>query len=334
MDVSTDRLELNSDSVRSFTIARVLRNHRKPLKCLTFHCTGELLACAGADDAISFINPLQGDLKKYVRVKKHGCGSICFTHDRDSASLLIASSSIETDDAMQSLDVVTCSYERSYEGHSARVVCIASSPTMPTQILSSSLDGTARLWDSRKQNAVGEINVGGRPLVAFDPKGLVFGVAYKEGDKMPVKLFDARSYEDGPFVEFEVESSTVDPTNFLFSPDGEFFLIASPEEGNTVKIFDAYEGKSHRQLSRPSNRSGATLSACFSPDAKYVLGGGEDNSVTIWDIASGEVVLDRPDKHALAVGAVGWNPCYGTYATACQNVALWLPKACTDDDSG
>lgn len=327
-NVSTEgvRAELTPDIVRSFGVAQVVRDHSKPVNSLDFHRSGELLASSGSDETILFMHPLAGSVKKVLPVKKYGCGTIRFTYGTGVPSLLTATCKTGADDAVRALDVSACEYLRYYSGHSGRVVGLAPSPTDPTSFLSSSLDLSVALWDSRRRDAVGQVKTHGTPAVAFDPKGLVFGVAYLDAVGTQVKLYDARSYEEGPFVEFCVEGDA-DPTCFEFSPDGENFLLASGKVGNPVRLFDAYEGKLRRSFKRPEARKTVTMCARFSPDAKFVMTGGEDHGVCIWDIATSENLLDPSDKHVLPVSSCAWNPVYGTAASACQNVALWLPKA-------
>lgn len=319
------RAELTAEVVRSFGVAQVVRDHSKPVNSLDFHRSGELLASSGSDKTLLFIHPLTGNVKKVLPVKKYGAGIIRFTFNSGVPSLLTATCKTGAEDAVRALDVAACEYERYYLGHSGRVVGLAPSPSDPTSFLSSSLDLSVALWDSRRRDAVGQVKTHGIPAVAFDPKGLVFGVAYLDGEGTQVKLYDARSYEEGPLLEFCVEGDA-NPTCFEFAPDGENFLLASGKVGSPVRLFDAYEGKLRRSFRRLESRKTATLCARFSPDAKYVMTGGEDHGVCIWDVVSSEILLGPSEKHALPVSSCAWNPVFGTAASACQNVALWLPN--------
>jgi COMPASS component SWD2 len=334
------RAELTREAAGSLEVARVIRTHSKPVASLDFHHTGELLVSSGTDDTLIFTDALSGNVRKTLPVRKFGCGAARFARDRSSSpTLFTASAALTTtnagggagaaaDHAVRALDVASCDYKRYYSGHTARVVSLAPSPADPTAFLSGSMDASARLWDSRRRDAVGVITLhtGRPPSMAYDPKGLVFGASFLDGSQMHIKLYDARLYSEGPFVEFAVDAGATDPSEFVFSPDGEHFMIASAEASAPVRVFDAYEGKLWRELARPEGRTGGTLSAGFSPDAKFVLAGCEDHSVCIWEMASSDVLLDKPDKHVLPVGAAAWNPVYGMAATACQNVSLWLPS--------
>jgi WD40 repeat protein len=65
--------------------------------------------------------------------------------------------------------------------------------------LTASEDRTCRLWDLRSAACTGVMRTGAAPATAWDHQGLVFGVVTDDGI---VKMFDAKSYDQGPFVTF------------------------------------------------------------------------------------------------------------------------------------
>jgi COMPASS component SWD2 len=65
--------------------------------------------------------------------------------------------------------------------------------------LTASEDRTCRLWDLRSAACTGVMRTGASPAAAWDHQGLVFGVVTDDGI---VKMFDAKSYDQGPFVTF------------------------------------------------------------------------------------------------------------------------------------
>ena len=110
------------------------------------------------------------------------------------------------------------------------------------EFLTASADGTVRLWDLRTPACNGVIRCGTTPCVASDLQGLIFAAATDDGE---LKLYDARKYGQGPFIDFQVGS--VDPgtgkrprvTCAKFSPDGEGVLCVA---GGTMYIIDAFKG--------------------------------------------------------------------------------------------
>ena len=62
------------------------------------------------------------------------------------------------------------------------------------------------------------MHVQGKPVLAFDPEGLVFSVGVQSE---MVKLYDLRSYDKGPFATFKVPRETkCEWTGLRFSPHG------------------------------------------------------------------------------------------------------------------
>lgn len=324
----TVRAELGTAAVRSLSIASVFRDHSKPVVSLDFHRTGELLVSSGSDEALVFSSPLQGAVKKVVPVHEYGCGVARFTADDAAPTLLVASAKTGVEDAVRALDVAVCDYERYYAGHSARVVGVAPCPTSPGVFLSASLDCSVRLWDARRRDAAGVLALQGRAAVAYDPKGCVFGVAYRDQAGTQVKLYDARAVTDGPFLSFLVDAGGADATCLEFSPDGDAFLLASggAGAGGGVRVFDAFSGAARAELAPPAPAA-AALAARWSADATHVAAGCEDGALRVWAVGDAALVLDRPGAHAVPAAAVAWNPVYGVVASAGQNVALWLPDA-------
>ena len=110
------------------------------------------------------------------------------------------------------------------------------------EFLTASADGTVRLWDLRTPACNGVIRCGTTPCVASDLQGLIFAAATDDGE---LKLYDARKYGQGPFIDFQVGS--VDPgtgkrprvTCAKFSPDGEGVLCVA---GGIMYIIDAFKG--------------------------------------------------------------------------------------------
>ena len=59
-----------------------------------------------------------------------------------------------------------------FQGHKAQVSSIEVNPVDKT-FLSSSYDGTVKLWDLKSSSAVGNLEVGQNSVIRFDPHGVV-----------------------------------------------------------------------------------------------------------------------------------------------------------------
>ena len=232
------------------------------------------------------------------------------------------------------------------------------------EFLTASADGTVRLWDLRNPACNGVIRCGTTPCVASDLQGLIFAAATDDGE---LKLYDARKYGQGPFIDFQVGS--VDPgtgkrprvTCAKFSPDGEGVLCVA---GGTMYIIDAFKGDELMRINvgaetgtfisilvwaitcrmtscfvcftggmgQGKDAAGATgnnLEACWTPDNKCLLSGGADSRVHVWSAVNGAKVATWGARHAGIPSSVRWAPGMMLAASACTEggCALWIPTA-------
>ncbi len=77
-----------------------------------------------------------------------------------------------------------------------------------------------------------------------------------------------------------------DNVNPAKSPDGKVMAVA---DGNTVKLVDVATGKEVRAM---KGHTAAVSALAFSPDGKQIASGGKDNTIALWDLATGR--LTRP----------------------------------------
>jgi len=339
-------VRLNNRALQSLRKTKVFKNvHQEQVCTLDFSVDGEIVAAGGDDGLISVYSAVQGRLLTTIPVKRYGCGVIRFGNhksavlcaskpvlDPGSGSLLARApdnAPLSWDDHIRYLSLTESKYIRYFRGHRARVVSIAVTPN-DDSFMSAALDGTMRLWDIRYPHCAGVLQVRGRPAVAVDPSGLVAAVAFSDLLKLVIKLYDLRKWDEGPFIDFESNVTTSEPTVLKFSGDGRSLLVGAAEPNPRIQILDAFNGCLQTLCRGHANDQAYELDACFSPDSQYVLSGSEDASIHIWERATGNPchVLHG---HSMYSRALGFNPQYALLVSACQNVVFWQPDPATLD---
>eukprot|EP00696_Hemimastix_kukwesjijk_P000794 gnl/Hemi2/11045_TR3792_c0_g1_i1.p1 gnl/Hemi2/11045_TR3792_c0_g1~~gnl/Hemi2/11045_TR3792_c0_g1_i1.p1 ORF type:complete len:208 (-),score=36.56 gnl/Hemi2/11045_TR3792_c0_g1_i1:64-687(-) len=189
--------------------------------------------------------------------------------------------------------------------------------------LSSSLDNTVRLWDLRTNVCQGLLRTLVPSAVSYDPQGLIFAATTQHCN---VKLFDLRSFDQGPFDTFVVDTTGAKQlkwTGMKFSPDNKYILLYGPTD--VILLIDAFNGEKVVQYTGHANPSGLDLEASFSPDGQYVMSGSEDGTVHVWQTVTAEKVAVWTG-HAGPTRCVQWNPTRMMVASACTNVVFWRPN--------
>jgi WD40 repeat protein len=206
------------------------------------------------------------------------------------------------------------------------------------------LDDTVRLWDATSGAEVyrlpGHGRLGGARAVGFAADGKSF-VSF--GDDFYLRSWDVRTgkalyeYKLRPEdVKLPEENEDSDPFDRLMrmsraivSPDGRLLAIAIEK----FVLFDAKIGKEFKRLENPGTH---VIGLAFSADGTYLLAScwgkpvetkladgrirhstGENNPITLWDTASGEV-LRQIILPAGGVGSVVFSPDGSRFAISAQ----------------
>ncbi|XP_052781906.1 WD repeat-containing protein 82-like [Mya arenaria] len=311
-----DEMKLTENVVRNFRVAKIFRENTDKITSIDFSSNGETLISSSDDDSIVIYDCQGGTPKRTLNSKKYGVDLIRYTHAVNTA----LHSSTKIDDTIRYLSLHDNKYIRYFPGHTKKVVCLNMSPINDT-FLSGSLDKTIRLWDLRSQNCQGMMHLPGRPVATFDPEGLIFAAGI---NSECVKLYDLRSFDRGPFATFKLpQDKDCDWTGMKFSPDGKFIVVST--NGQVIRLIDAFQGTPLQTFVGHTNTKGIPLEVSFSPDSLFVFSGSTDGRVHCWSTDTGAKVATMSCDHPGAVQCVGFNPKFMMLATACTNMAFWLP---------
>jgi WD40 repeat protein len=182
-------------------------------------------------------------------------------------------------------DTATGKKLRSHSGHAATVWAVTFSPD-GKQVLTSSGDGVARLWDSKSLEHLRE----------FSPQGL---------SNQPT--YGGEPFGQAPFVQAG------------FSSNGRLIVTAWPN--SSVDVWDAGTGKKHMKLAERPAKYGSVAIACSSRD-NLVATVAPDGQIRVWDVLHGEQRLGfhwqttKNDNMQLDVAAVAFAPNGSTLAVA------------------
>ncbi|WAR26516.1 WDR82-like protein [Mya arenaria] len=293
-----DEMKLTENVVRNFRVAKIFRENTDKITSIDFSSNGETLISSSDDDSIVIYDCQGGTPKRTLNSKKYGVDLIRYTHAVNTA----LHSSTKIDDTIRYLSL--------HDNKYIRVVCLNMSPINDT-FLSGSLDKTIRLWDLRSQNCQGMMHLPGRPVATFDPEGLIFAAGI---NSECVKLYDLRSFD---------RDKDCDWTGMKFSPDGKFIVVST--NGQVIRLIDAFQGTPLQTFVGHTNTKGIPLEVSFSPDSLFVFSGSTDGRVHCWSTDTGAKVATMSCDHPGAVQCVGFNPKFMMLATACTNMAFWLP---------
>lgn len=319
----------------SFKAGKVFKENTLPINSMDFSDNGELLVTASDDESLRLYSCVEGTPERMLYSKKYGVDQVRFTHHNNT---VICASKNNWDQTVRYLSLHDNRFLRYFKGHRDRVTSLSMSPA-DDHFLSASLDGSVRLWDLRVNGCQGMMRLGqeeaagGQSLaVAFDPEGLIFAVA---GAHNHVKLYDARTYDQGPFSTFAVQlphpsnpsasrnSRALQWTGLEFTNDGRHILLSSHSAWLSI---DAFKGQVVAEYGGHANDDRLPLVASASPDCKHVLCGSAEGKVHVWDLESGRKSGVWQDQHPGPVTLVRWNPTYRFVASACTALCFWLPQ--------
>lgn len=335
---STTTIPLSDAVIASFQPSKRLSYHDgASITSLDFDDSGQYLVSAGVDKSIQVYDSYKGSRHMEVQSQKYGAHLARFTHSFECLyASTPATDGLDPDHSIRYLSLSTKGYLRYFKGHKDQVLQLEVNPLTDT-FLTSAADHTVKCWDLRVSSAMGSIGVGHNSVVAYDPRGIVFVVAFNESRRGHISFYDSSSYEKGPFLVSNVDTGDETWTKAEFSNNGRYLLIGT--DTGKHYILDAILGKQLANLlveasAWPQLDYVSTGSVCFTPDGKSVLAGTPNGSVSVFNLQelknSAGIVDLRPlailnSSHA-AAKIVAFNPKMLTFASADDQVVLWSPN--------
>ncbi|AOW07508.1 WD40-repeat-containing domain protein [Yarrowia lipolytica] len=322
------------ETYKTLKPSKTLRyHHNDPITSLDFDDTGAYAVTAGTDESIQLYSAHKGTHQRSSYSKKYGAHLARFTHN----SMSIVYASTKEDDTIRYLSLHDNSYIRYFRGHKDKVHALNVSPISDV-LLSASMDHTVRLWDLRSPHCQGVLNLVSPNLIAFDPRGLCFGVANTSAQDL--SLYSVSAWGSDPFATFALPAPPGDGwASVEFSNDGKYILLAT--YGEQHHVIDAFTGNlthklvGHHPLRRDQdNMRGGSTHTAFSVDGRTVFGCSRDGKIIVWDLQDRVDERGRlyPSKalncapNAASPQILGVNPASMQLATADKELTFWLPE--------
>ena len=210
-------------------------------------------------------------------------------------------------------DVDTGELVMTLTGHTGDVTAVAFSPN-GRRLVTSSVDGTLRLWNAATGEQQRALRVGADAWAlgfSSDGRFLLAGI----GCEGSVTVWDAATLER----QRELRGHTDCAQDVAFGPDKR--AVTASWDG-TAKIWDLATG---RELATLRGHTGAVLGVAVSPDGEIIATASHDGTAKLWDTATGREVLTLYG-HELIVHSVAFSLDGRLLATASADgtVALHL----------
>ena len=291
-----------------------------------FSKDGAYLLTSGKDRTFRLWNPRKGTcIKTYA-------GHAREVRDLDAASDNSRIASCGGDKDVFVWDVTSGSKVRRFKGHDGGVNAVKFCARDDSVVVTAGFDRTVRFFDCRSNNSNALQVISG----AFHDAVMSVAVPGKNAaDRNRIlagsvdgtaKLFDVRvgaCFTD----DFGSEKAV---TSVSFSGDGGCALVGAL--GNRLCALDTEDGSVLAEYKGRVSRT-QKIDSRFTHDDAFVVSGGEDGAVTIWDLVDAklvETVDAHPGKHS--ANTLDWHPTQPVMATGGSDgvVRVWVPPGTTE----
>lgn len=281
-----------------------LEGHSFRVNDVTFSPNGNLIASSGADNLVqlwNFWGPTHYLNQKRLNSANIHAESIFSSND----SLYIVAADSRTND-LQIWEVHHDTLTATLSGNtqSASHVIVNSSGDL---LLSSSLDGTVRVWDLNTKRQLRQFSF---PFSSEDNKGVWYSIFTKSNDYVlsagrdgTVRTWRIDTGKEVNKIKAERQVEKV----LLSSDEGKIITFCSGS--SSVELWDRKSGDLLRRFNLPPDGLGyeRVQDIAFSPNGKYIAAASSDRLAIMWDVETGKEI-HHFSGHPFSVRRVLFSP--------------------------
>ena len=188
-------------------------------------------------------------------------------------------------------------------GHNGTIRSICFDPSSDLTLLTAGdIDKNIKMWDTENGSSKGELIGHNKDVttIKWSNDGSYFGSG--SADKT-IKLWDIKSLKEictiptlgyGPINDISLLNT------------GEMLIVAAGHVDGNITIWDAQRKSLFTEI-KENSQGKEVRTICFSPDGKYLISGGFDNKIKIYDILN-NFNLASELEHNDKVVSVKWHP--------------------------
>jgi len=286
--------------------------HKGDVNSMTFNSSGTILATGGYDSTVKLWDGRTGNSKATLMGNVQSVMAVDISPNNE---MVLGASN---DNTVRIWTVQQGRSRHTLTGHTSKVFS-ASFSSDSQKVVSGSHDRSLKVWDLTKGYCV-------RTIFCFsscndlclDVDSRIICSAHFDAH---VRVWDAKT---GECASDLVDLHLGQVTSVDLSPDGTKFLTNSRD--NTLKIVDIRNFEVSHRFSHENYRSGVNWNgACWSPDGSYVVAGGIDGSIFIWDVKTEKLATSLKGASNNIVEGCSWSFANGTLVSGDKGgvVTIW-----------